>query len=163
MADETQDLTEVRLEKLRAIEALGIDPWGHRFDNTQPIGAIRSLPPAEKFDDAGPKGPTVRAAGRVVRYRTGGKLLFLEIWDQTGRVQLMIRVNQVTETDWKVAPLLDLGDLIGVEGEFGKTKPGALTIPVTRLTFLTKSTEPHPTAVFGLSDENYRCGTGIST
>ena len=94
VADETQDLTEVRLEKLRQIEALGIDPWGHRFDDTTPIGEIRKLP-AEPFDDAKP-GPQVRAAGRVVRYRTGGKLLFLEIWDQTGRVQLMIRVNKVT-------------------------------------------------------------------
>jgi lysyl-tRNA synthetase, class II len=154
VADETQDLTEVRLEKLRQIEALGLDPWGHRFDNTQSIGAIRTLP-AEPFSEAQP-GPEVRAAGRVVRYRTGGKLLFLEIWDQTGRVQLMIRVNKITETEWKVAQLLDLGDLIGVDGEFGKTKTGELTIQVTQLTFLTKSLEPHPKDVFGMGDIEYR-------
>jgi len=154
VADETQDLTEVRLEKLRQIEALGIDPWGHRFDDTQPIGEIRKLP-AEPFGDDKP-GPKVRAAGRVVRYRTGGKLLFLEIWDQTGRVQLMVRINKVTETEWKVAQLLDLGDLIGVDGEFGKTKTGELTIQVTGLTFLTKSLEPHPKDVFGLGDIEYR-------
>jgi lysyl-tRNA synthetase, class II len=154
VADETQDLASVRLDKLRQIEALGIDPWGHRFDNTQRIGEIRELP-AEPFDDARP-GPKVRAAGRVVRYRTGGKLLFLEIWDQTGRVQLMIRVNKVSPTEWQVAQLLDLGDLIGVEGEFGKTKTGEPTIQVTSLTFLTKSLEPHPKDVFGLGDEDYR-------
>src|SRR6266853_1429193 len=96
VADEPQDLAEVRAEKLRQIEALGLDPWGQRFDNTTPIGAIRQLP-AEPFNDATP-GPKVRAAGRVVRYRTGGKLLFLEIWDQTGRVQLMLRINKLTET-----------------------------------------------------------------
>jgi lysyl-tRNA synthetase class 2 len=154
VADETQDLAEVRLEKLRQIEALGIDPWGHRFDNTTPLGDIRKLP-AEPFTDEKP-GPTVRAAGRVVRYRTGGKLLFLEIWDQSGRVQLMIRINKVTETEWKVAQLLDLGDLIGVEGEFGTTKTGELTIQVTKLTFLTKSLEPHPKDTFKLGDEEYR-------
>jgi lysyl-tRNA synthetase class 2 len=154
VADETQDLTEVRLEKLRQIAALGIDPWGHRFDDTQPIGDIRKLP-AEPFADDKP-GPKVRAAGRVVRYRTGGKLLFLEIWDQSGRVQLMIRINKVSETEWKVAQLLDLGDLIGVDGEFGKTKTGELTIQVTGLTFLTKSLEPHPKDVFGLGDIEYR-------
>jgi lysyl-tRNA synthetase class 2 len=98
----------------------------------------------------------VRAAGRVVRYRTGGKLLFLEIWDQTGRVQLMIRVNKVSEQDWRVAQLLHLGDIIGVDGEFGKTKTGELTIQVTQLTFLTKSLEPHPKDVFGVGDEEYR-------
>ncbi len=154
MADETQDLAEVRLEKLRQIEALGIDPWGHCFPDTTPINAIRQLP-AEAFSDASP-GPAGRTAGRVVRYRTGGKLLFLEIWDQSGRVQLMLRINKLTETEWKVAQLLDLGDLIGVQGEFGKTKTGEPTIQVTQLTFLTKSLEPHPKDVFGLGDIEYR-------
>ncbi len=154
MADETQDLAEVRADKLRQIEALGLDPWGHRFDNTTPIGTIRQKP-AAPFDDANP-GPKVRAAGRVVRYRTGGKLLFLELWDQTGRVQLMIRVNKVTETEWKLAQLLDLGDLIGVDGELGKTRTGELTIQVEALTFLAKSLEPHPKDVFGMGDMEYR-------
>ncbi|MBM3979108.1 MAG: lysine--tRNA ligase [Planctomycetes bacterium] len=154
MPDETPDLAEVRLAKLRQIEALGLDPWGQRFDGAQPIGQIRALP-MEPFDDAKP-GPKVRAAGRVVRYRTGGKLLFLEIWDQTGRVQLMLRINKLTETEWKVAQLLDLGDLIGVDGEFGKTKTGEPTIQATGLTFLTKSLEPHPKDVFGMGDEEYR-------
>ena len=113
------------------------------------------LLPPEPFDDAKP-GPEVRAAGRVVRYRTGGKLLFLEIWDQTGRIQLMIRVNKVTPQEWQLAGLLDLGDLIGVDGTFGKTKTGELTIQVTKLTFLTKSLEPHPKDVFGLGDIEYR-------
>ena len=154
MAEESQDLAEIRLEKLRQIEALGIDPWGHRFDNTTPIGEIRKLPADNFADDK--QGPQVRAAGRIVRQRTGGKLLFLEIWDQSGRVQLMLRINKLTETEWKVAQLLDFGDLIGVDGEFGKTKTGELTIQVTQLTFLTKSLEPHPKDVFGMGDEEYR-------
>ncbi len=154
MADEPQDLAEVRADKLRQIEALGLDPWGHRFDGTTPIGRIRQLT-ANPFDDANP-GPKVRAAGRVVRYRTGGKLLFLELWDQTGRVQLMIRVNKVTETEWKLAQLLDLGDLVGVDGELGKTRTGELTIQVEKLTFLAKSLEPHPKDVFGMGDMEYR-------
>jgi lysyl-tRNA synthetase class 2 len=151
---EPPDLAEVRLEKLRQLEALGIDPWGQRFDGAQPIGAIRALP-AAPFDEAKP-GPKVRAAGRVVRYRTGGKLLFLEIWDQTGRVQLMIRINKVTPLEWSVAQLIDLGDLIGVDGEFGTTRTGEPTIQVEKLTFLTKSLEPHPKDVFGMGDEEYR-------
>jgi lysyl-tRNA synthetase class 2 len=154
VADETQDLAEVRLEKLRQIEALGIDPWGHRFDNTTPIGTIRGLP-AEPFDDAKP-GPKVRAAGRVLRHRPGGKMHFLEIWDQTGRVQLMVKIDKVSETDWKVLQLLDLGDLIGVDGEYGKTKRGEETILVEKLTFLTKSLEPHPKDVYGLGDIEIR-------
>jgi lysyl-tRNA synthetase class 2 len=68
----------------------------------------------------------------------------------------MLRINKLTETEWKVAQLLDLGDLIGVDGEFGKTKTGELTIQATALTFLTKSLEPHPKDVFGMVEENYR-------
>jgi lysyl-tRNA synthetase class 2 len=154
VADETQDLAEVRLAKLRRIEALGLDPWGQRFDGAQPIAEIIKLP-AEPFTDEKP-GPAVRAAGRVLRYRTQGKMLFLDLWDQTARVQLMVRVDKVSPQEWCVAELLDLGDIIGVGGEFGKSKRGELTIMVNKLTFLTKSLEPHPKDVYGLGDEEYR-------
>ena len=150
-----EDQASVRLDKLRRLEALGIDPWGQRFDGRTPIGEIRLLEPMP-FDDANPQGPRVVAAGRVVRHRTGGKLHFLELWDQTGRIQLMIRVNKVTELEWKILNLLDLGDIVGVAGEFGKTKTGELTIQVDTLTFLTKSLEPHPKDVFGLGDMEFR-------
>lgn len=151
---EQPDLAEFRLEKLRQIEALGIDPWGQRFDGKFAISDIRDMP-AGPFDDAVP-GMKVKAAGRLVRRRTGGKLQFLEIWDQTGRIQIMVRINKVSELDWKLLQLFDLGDLIGVEGEFGKTKTGELTIQAEKLTFLTKSLEPHPKDVFGLGDVEYR-------
>ncbi len=150
-----EDQASVRLDKLRQLEALGLDPWGQRFDGRTPIGEIRLLEP-KPFDDANPQGPRVIAAGRVVRHRTGGKLHFLELWDQSGRIQLMIRVNKVTELEWKVLNLLDLGDIVGVAGEFGKTKTGELTIQVDKLTFLTKSLEPHPKDVFGLGDTEFR-------
>jgi lysyl-tRNA synthetase class 2 len=155
VGDDTTDLIQQRLDKLRQIEALGLDPWGHRFDDTTPIGTVRQLP-ADPFTDDGPKGPAVRVAGRVVRHRTGGKLQFLELWDQTGRVQLMVRVNKVTPQEWQLVNLLDLGDLVGVDGEFGKTKTGEPTIQVEKLTFLTKSLEPHPKDVFGMGDIEYR-------
>ena len=150
-----EDQASVRLDKLRQLEALGIDPWGQRFDGRTPIGELRLLEP-KPFDDANPQGPRVIAAGRIVRHRTGGKLHFLELWDQTGRIQLMIRVNKVSELEWKVLNLLDLGDIVGVAGEFGKTKTGELTIQVDKLTFLTKSLEPHPKDVFGLGDMEFR-------
>ena len=144
-----------RLKKLDQIKALGLDPWGQRFDGHQPIGTIRTLE-GKHFDDANPQGPRVRAAGRVVRQRTGGKLHFLELWDASGRVQLMCRINRLSELEWKVMNLLDLGDIIGVDGEFGITKTGEPTIQVDKLTFLTKSIEPHPKDTYGLGDEEYR-------
>lgn len=152
--NESNDHAEVRLAKLKQLEALGIDPWGQRFDNHLSIAGIKEFT-CNPFDDANP-GPNVRAAGRVVGRRKMGKVYFLDLWDQTGKIQVMLGSKQIGELGWKIAELLDLGDLIGVDGEYGKTKMGEPTIRASQLTFLTKSLEPHPTSYYGMSDEEYR-------
>jgi lysyl-tRNA synthetase class 2 len=139
-----------RADKLRKIEELGLDPWGGRFDGHQPIGAIRQLQP----DKTPPE--KVRAAGRVVQRRIQGKVHFVDIWDWTGRVQVYIGQKQVGETAWALAQALDLGDLLGVEGTFGRTKMGELTIFAESLHFLSKSLEPHPDKWAGMQDIEYR-------
>ncbi len=65
---------QIRADKLRKIEELGLDPWGQRFDGHQPIGAIRKLP----CDDH-PPTTRVRAAGRIVQRRGQGKAFFIDI------------------------------------------------------------------------------------
>lgn len=139
-----------RTEKLQRIEALGLDPWGGRFDNHQPIGSIRALPP-----DAQPPA-RVRAAGRIVQRRIQGKVHFLDLWDWTGRVQVFVGQKQVGDTGWALAQNLDLGDLLGVDGTFGKTRMGELTIFADGLTYLGKSLEPHPDKWAGMQDIEYR-------
>ncbi len=151
---ESTDHAAVRAEKLAQIAALGVDPWGQRFDGHTPIGQARELP-CDTFD-TGTTGPTVRVAGRVVGRRRMGKVYFLDVWDQTGKVQVMLGSKQIGDLGWKVAELLDLGDLIGVDGEFGKTKMGEPTVRGAALTFLGKSLEPHPTGYYGMADEQYR-------
>src|SRR5215472_3582329 len=69
-----------RLEKLHAIEALGLDPWGGRFDGHQPLADVLKLP-ADLPED---QRPRVRVAGRVVSRREGGKVHFLDIKDWSG-------------------------------------------------------------------------------
>lgn len=139
-----------RLEKLRRIEELGVDPWGHRLDDRQAIGTIREMP-AEQ--DPRPK---VRAAGRIVQRRKQGKLFFIDIKDWTGKIQIMIGQKQVPEEDWNLAQEFDLGDLIAVDGEFGKTRIGELTIFAEKLHFMSKSLLPHPEKYHGMQDMEYR-------
>ncbi len=129
-----------RLEKLHRIEQLGLDPWGGRFDGATPIAEIRALPVAE--DPL--SGPEVRAAGRIMSVRKMGKIRFLDLADRTARVQVVAGQKQIAEQDWALSECLDLGDLLGVEGRFGKTKTGELTIFAEKLHFLTKSLLPHP-------------------
>ena len=152
-----------RREKLRKLQELGVDPWGSRFDDHQSIGSIRARegeivedPLVEGARHPELHGPKVRAAGRVVLQRKAGKLVFLDIRDWTGQIQVLIGRNQVGDQNWAIAECFDLGDLIGVEGEFKRTQKGELTIFAAKLFFLTKSIEPHPEKHHGLSDPELR-------
>src|SRR5262249_349482 len=144
----------VRLEKLRRIEAMGLDPWGQRFDGHQAIAGVRGLPLSEAGTET--PGPIVRVAGRIMLRRGQGKVIFLELRDWTGRIQIFIGKNQVGEAAWALASELDLSDLIGVDGTLGRTKTGELTVFATALTFLTKSLTPPPEKWHGLTDLEQR-------
>ncbi len=126
MADETLDpLEAARREKLHKIEALGLDPWGHRFDDHKAIADVRQLPLP---DDPETPGPRVRVAGRIMLRRGQGKVNFLQLRDWTEQIQIFIGKNQVGEAGWALAAELDLGDLLGVDGTLGRTKTGELTV-----------------------------------
>ena len=102
------------------------------------------------------QGPKVRAAGRIVLRRKKGKLIFTDIRDWTGQIQLFIGMNQVGEENWELCQCLDLGDIIGVDGELRKTKTGELTIFAEKIHFLTKSLETPPAKHKGLTDPELR-------
>jgi lysyl-tRNA synthetase class 2 len=173
-----------RRDKLRRIVELGHDPWGSRFDDHARIADIRarageiiyrrqdgvdvSLPRLEAAEpnldfrkwlaDQGPGemiGPHVRAAGRIVLHRDKGKLQFIDIRDMTGQIQLFIGQQQVGD-DWPLVECLDLGDLIGVEGELRRTKTGELSIFAKHITLLTKSLAAPPEKHHGLTDPELR-------
>ena len=98
----------------------------------------------------------MRAAGRIVLQRKTGKLIFVDIRDWTGQIQLFIGRSQVGEENWALAECFDLGDLVGVDGELKRTKTGELTIFAEKLHFLTKSIEPPPDKHHGLTDPELR-------
>jgi lysyl-tRNA synthetase class 2 len=154
MSEETPDTLETaRLDKLRRIEALGLDPWGQRFDDHQAINDVRQIFLPEPIEPASEIArPTVRIAGRIVLKRGQGKVAFLQVRDWTETIQVMIGKNQVGEAGWAIASELDLGDLIGVDGGLGLTKTGELTVFATSLTFLGKSLSPPPEKWHGLTD-----------
>jgi len=152
-----------RRDKLRKLVELGYDPWGGRFDNHQPIGQIRQreveiqrVPAGDVSGQEIEQGPRVRAAGRIFLQRKAGKLVFLDLRDWTGRIQVLIGRRQVGEEYWALAECFDLGDIVGVEGELKHTNTGELTIFAERLVFLTKSLWPHPDKHHGLTDPELR-------
>lgn len=173
-----------RRNKLNRIIELGHDPYGQRFDDREWIGAVRdrvdeiqfhktdggqvALPseqdvPADQFrnwvaeqGDGQLQGPTVRAAGRIMLHRDKGKLMFIDIQDWTGSVQLFVGKNQVGEENWELIQCLDLGDLIGVDGQLRKTKTGELSIFADKIHVLCKTLDPPPAKHVGMTDPELR-------
>jgi lysyl-tRNA synthetase class 2 len=154
------DFEASRAEKLRRIEELSLDPWGGRFDGRLAIGDIVKL----NADLPEGQRPRVRAAGRIVLRRSAGKALFVDLWDWTtplrdgerGKLQVFISQKHVGEQGWALAQNLDLGDLLGVDGAYGKTRTGELTIFADKLHFLGKSLLPHPDKHSGMQDIEFR-------
>jgi lysyl-tRNA synthetase class 2 len=139
-----------RGEKLRRIKDLGLDPWGGRFDSHEAIAAVRQMPHSPE------EMPRVRVAGRIIQRRGMGKALFIDVWDKTGRIQVMIGQKQAGEKGWALAQELDLGDLVGIDGKLGTTRTGELTIFADELHYLAKSLLPHPDKWSGMQDSEYR-------
>ncbi|MEI6504276.1 MAG: lysine--tRNA ligase [Planctomycetota bacterium] len=147
-------LEKARRDKLDRLVALGIDPWGRRFDGTTSVAIVRAE--GESIDTTSETGPAVRVAGRIMLLRSAGSLVFIELHDRTGRIQLMLGKKQVGPDAWKIVDCLDLGDLIGVDGRLGYSKSGEMTIFVSHLEFLTKSLETPPDKYHGLVDTDLR-------
>ena len=139
---------KARLEKLAKIEELGHDPWGQRFDGHTPISRARAMCPEENGVD----GERVRVAGRIMQRRKAGKLRFLDIKDQTGRIQLLFSRGDLTERQWELLGAVDLGDLIGVDGPLKRTKTGEESVFVEDLTVLCKSLTQPPEKFHGARD-----------
>lgn len=149
-----EKVQEDRQNKLNAIRELGIDPYGARFDDAEPIAAI--LDRYEEIPEGGEPAQSARTAGRLVLKRDMGKMTFATIRDSSGQMQIALRKNAVDETAWSLNKLLDLGDIIGVEGPLQRTRTGEITIWAEQLTLLSKSLLPMPEKFHGLQDVETR-------
>jgi lysyl-tRNA synthetase class 2 len=101
-------------------------------------------------------GPAVTVAGRVMFARRIGKLTFLKLRDESEDLQVAIDKKRISDLDWQVHDLVDLGDQIVVHGKLGQTKTGEPTVWATSLTFAAKALMPPPGKWHGLEDVELR-------
>lgn len=145
------DLLTARREKLARLRAEGIDPYPHRYPRTHTVGEVR-----DAFDNLAPHGRSgaqVRVAGRLIALRRMGRASFADLLDRSGKVQLYASTNGLGQEAYdRFVSDLDLGDIIGVEGEPFTTKTGELTVEVRAFTLLAKSLRPLPEKWHGLRD-----------
>jgi len=148
---DTDRFEQQRQEKLSRIAALGIDPYGSRYDDVEPAASAKA-----RYKE-GDESQRARCAGRIVLLRDIGKLIFITLRDRTGTIQVGLSKSLLTE-QWALAKLLDIGDIIGASGKLGKTKTGEITIWVEEagLTFLSKCLFQPPEKFHGLADVDQR-------
>jgi len=137
------ELLAVRRQKLEALRAAGIDPFGQAYETTGAPGQIRA---------AFAEGQKVRTAGRITAHRNMGKSHFIDLSDSSGRMQVYLNAKEVGVETMSVFDHLDIGDFIGVEGETFVTKTGEPSIKATNFTVLSKSLRPLPDKWHGVQD-----------
>lgn len=146
---ETADHMAVRRRKLERLRERGVDPFGGRYERTHAAAEVVS-----SFSQL--EGTSVRVAGRLVGLRTHGKVTFADLQDLSGRIQLYARVDDLGSDGYEDFLDLDLGDIVGAEGEVFRTRKGEISIHVRRWTLLTKSLRPLPAQWYGLKDVELR-------
>jgi lysyl-tRNA synthetase, class II len=153
---EPLDQYQQRNRKLSEIEALGYTPYPHRYDYTHTARQAAEQFANRTAEELAAEPTRVRVAGRIVALRPHGKAAFAHLAGDGGRLQIYVRLDVVGEALYKLFQLLDLGDIIGVEGELFRTKTAELTIRVEKLELLTKALLPLPEKWHGLADVEMR-------
>ena len=137
-ADDLNFVLKARREKLDQLVGRGVQPFAYEFDRTHTAAdALEAL-------GDGAEGPRVRVAGRIVAWRAHGKTTFAHLADQTGRIQLYFRKDDLGEDRYGLLDLFDIGDFIGVAGPLFRTRTGEGTVRVEQVELLSKSLRPLP-------------------
>ena len=142
-------MTDIRYEKLQELTDLGKNP--HAFTSFHDRTYARTI--KEDFENW--DGKTVRMAGRIMARRGHGKVQFIDMQDATGRIQLFMKKDLLEDT-YDELKLLDIGDIVGVEGEIFKTHAGEVSLRATSYHILTKSLRILPEKWHGLKDPDLR-------
>lgn len=135
-----EDERSARIARIARLQQLGVDPYpaaaykpSHSV--SEAIAAAHRLLETET---------TLRIAGRVTAWRDMGKSAFLDLSDGDSRLQLFFAIDRLSAEAWSILQLLDIGDLIGVEGQLFRTRRGEMTLDVTSFTVLGKGLAPPP-------------------
>ena len=149
------ELLKQRLSRIREIEALGYHPYGRRFEFTHTIPEIVSGYGGKTAEELSPE-VRVRVAGRLMTLRHMGKAGFAHLQQNGERLQIYVKKDAVGERDFQLFKLVDIGDIIGVEGYLFRTRTGELTIHAEKLEFLSKTLLSMPEKWHGLEDVEIR-------
>ncbi len=153
---EINDQIQQRLKKLEELRAMGINPYGQRFEPTTTAKNLTEQHQSTSGEELEKKKPRYSVAGRLLALRRFGKAAFAHLQDGSGKIQVYFKKDVLGEQGFALFEKLDMGDFIGVEGLLFRTKTKELTFLVEKLTLLSKSLRPLPEKWHGLSDVEIR-------
>ena len=144
------DQMKVRREKLNDLRSQGLDPFVQtKFDVTATSAQIK-----DHFEEM--EGKTVSLAGRLMSKRGMGKVVFCDLQDNAGRIQLYVKIDEMEEDSFNRFKKNDIGDIVGVKGDVFRTQRGEISVRVHEATLLSKSLLPLPEKFHGLTDRETR-------
>jgi lysyl-tRNA synthetase class 2 len=152
--DNLSEQQRVRRQKLQALKDAGVDLYPTKYDRTHVASDLQAQ--YGHLENGVDTTDVVRVAGRLMARRGQGKLVFADLVDGTGKVQLALSLDALGQDAMDRLELLDIGDLIGVEGTVRRTKRGELSVAGTSWTFLSKCMNPLPDKWHGLEDVEQR-------
>src|SRR5437867_3595508 len=145
--DDTNSLIEQRAAKLRGLRVKGINPFANKFSPSESCGEARN-----NYAE----GREVALAGRISTHRDMGKSQFIDIKDQSGRIQVYAQKQTLGEEQFEIFKHLDLGDFVGVRGTMFTTKTGEISVKLATFFILAKALRPPPAKWHGLEDTEIR-------
>ncbi|MBI4388210.1 MAG: lysine--tRNA ligase [Candidatus Omnitrophica bacterium] len=145
--DPSSEILKERLQKIEALKKRGIRLYGDKFPITHSIGQV-----LETFEE----GKEVCLAGRLMAKRAHGKSSFGDLKDDTGKIQIYVKLDAVRETSYQLFSELDLGDILGIYGTLFVSRMGEKTIRVDRFELLSKIVQVLPEKWHGLRDVELR-------
>lgn len=145
--ESTSEVLKERLDKIKALKSSGILLYQDQFEPTDSIHSI--LTPFQE-------GRRVKVAGRMMTRRVHGKSAFADLKDDSGKIQIYAKYDILGAKDFELFELLDLGDILGVEGTLFTTHKGESTIKIERFLLLSKIVQVLPEKWHGLKDVEAR-------
>ena len=150
--EDTNSLIEQRRTKLAALKSKGIDPFRNKFTPDSKCNDARS----GLDTGALPEGHRVSVAGRITAHRDMGKSIFIDVRDQSGRLQCYAQKQALGDEQFDIFKHLDLGDFVGATGTLFRTKTNEPSLKLESFTILAKALRPPPAKWHGLEDTEIR-------
>ena len=147
---EANEQVAIRKQKLKNLTDAGINAYGEKFTGTTHSETVKATYQEET------EGQKFRVAGRVMTVRVMGKALFATIQDAEGRIQIYASRNEMEQDEFNRMKKMDIGDIIGIDGELFKTKKDEITLRTATYKVLSKALRPLPEKWNGLKDVETR-------